>query len=182
MNGLFTRFFVLFCGVSTACFSCFSLVSKHEKSFLSQKIVASETFRVFIARDRYVVKQVQHHDRIGRREDENGDKEKSAFFKQEHDKINFKDLMIEGTLIVDVNWAGQAVNIRYKRGRTPRTWQAGKHFIQDVSRFRFTFPDKDRKIFRFEVHYFWSIISGTGFVFLTRKQRAIEYLRSQKKQ
>ena len=162
--------------------ACFSLASRQAREFLGRENEKYEAFRVFISRGDYIVKQVQHEEQIRRTEDKNGDREKKQFFQKEHDKINFRDLALEGTLLVELNASGQPVNIQYVRGKTPRTWQASKHFIQDIARFRFTFPNREKRLYSFRVRYFWSIAAPVSLSSSTRKKRAIKYLRSQRKE
>ena len=168
--------------VALSSLACLSLTSRQAREFFGEEGQKYEAFRVFIARDSYIVKQIQYEDQIRRVKDENGDREKKKFFLTEHDKINFKDITLEGKLLVDLNASGQPVNIQYVRGETPRTWQASKHFIQDIARFRFTFPNRKKRLFSFHVSYFWSIEAPLGFSTSARKERAIKYLRSQRKE
>lgn len=162
--------------------SCFSLANRQAKQFFGQETQKGEAFRVFISREDYIVKQIQYEEQVRRSEDTNGDREKKEFFMKEHDKINFKDFTLAGTLAVDLNFSGQPVNIQYVRGETPRTWQASKHFIQDIARFRFIFPNPEKSLYSFRVRYLWSIAAPLGLSASARKRRAIKYLRNQRRE
>ncbi len=154
-------------------------VSEERDAFFSNEKKGSEIFRVFISEDFYEVRQVQREDVIRRTEDKEGDEEKKAFFTEEHNKINFKDLRLEGIMNVELNSEGSPLNIKYLPGGTPKTWQASKHFLQDLSRFHFNFPNPGSGIIHFNVRYLWII--KAGFDSRKNKEKAIEYLKKEKR-
>ena len=162
--------------------SCVSLEEKKAKKFFEEEISDNETFRIFISKDIYAVKQIKNEDKIKRIPDKNGDLEKKVFFSKEHNKINFKNIELKGVVRIELNSSGEPVNIGYANSKMPRTWQASKHFVQDIARFRFTFPTKGKAIYQFNVSYFWSVTAPFSISDSARKKRAIQYLRSQKKQ
>ncbi len=161
---------------------CTSLTQRQASEFFAQESEKNEAFRIFIGRDMYRVEQVDYFEQIKRQDDEKGDKEKKEFFTKEHDRISYSDFIIQGTLAIGLSpYSGKPTNIQYVPDKTPSTWQASKHFIQDISRFRFDFPDPKKKLLHFHVSYFWSVITQHGLTSAGRKQKAIEYLRSQKR-
>ena len=124
---------------------------------------------------------MQYQDLIERVPDETGDKVKLSFFNTEDEKLNFNDFAFKGTILVDIDYSGKPRNVRYGQGATPRTWQAGKHFIQDIARFRFRFTNPKKRLFSFKVNYFWSVVSDSSLTSFNRKEKAIDYLRKQRK-
>ena len=152
-------------------------VNEIQNEFFNQKYNSNLAFLVFISEKNYIVKQIQYLDKIKRTEDKESDEEKKEFFAIEHNKINFKDFRLEGILNVELNPQGNPLNIKYVPGGTPKTWQASKHFIQDLSRFHFDFINPGNGITRFSVKYLWIIKGGGG----NNKQKAIEYLKKEKK-
>ncbi len=169
--------------LSLYAFACLSVPEGKETSFFSQEIKRNtELFRVFIARELYLVKQMQAHNNIARTPDENGDKEKQGFFTKEHDKINFRNYFLEGTLLVTLHpVSAKIINIQYEKGAMPRTWQASKHFVQDLARFRFRFLNEKRQPSQFHVEYMWQIEAESSISEASRKKKAIQYLRSQRR-
>lgn len=162
-------------------FGCSSQAVRMERVFFQNEGNSREIFRIFISKDRYKVHQVQFHDRIQRIQDRHGDQEKKLFFTKEHNKMAFSDFKLEGKMLVRIDpISGTPTDIQYKKGKVPKTWQAGKHFIQDISRFRFSFPSKSQKIFSFTVSYLWNITALKGLSSKQRRKKAIKYLRSQK--
>ena len=161
-------------------FSCVSLEKREAENFFSQENLEGETFRVFIAKDIYLVKQMKDDDRIRRKEDPNGDEEKRLFFTQEHDRINFKKIILEGSLFLDFNSSLKTVSIQYESGKNPITWQASKHFIKDLSRFSFEKMENWDSLLQIKVKYMWYILPAPFLSDAERKEKAIQYLRSQK--
>ena len=164
--------------------SCSSYSSRQKSKFLSQDLKNQEAFRVFISKDDYLVEQVQFESQIERIPDKNGDKEKQKFFNKESTKINFRNFNLLGTVRVELNARGNPIKIDYKLGATPRTWQASKYFINDISRFRFSFPKTAKanggNKYKFEVSYYWCISGNSSLTRDERRRKAIQYLRSQK--
>ena len=188
---VFERLQIYFSKIPFSCFACVSLLLLYdcssrairmERAFFKSEGEAREVFRIFISKNRYRVSQIQFQDKIQRIQDKYGDHEKKLFFTNEHNKIAYDDFKLEGKIIVRIDpVSGIPRDIQYKKGKVPKTWQAGKHFIQDISRFRFTFPNKNQRISIFTVHYLWNITAMKGLSIKQRRKKAIKYLRSQKK-
>ncbi len=168
---------LLFSYLSFFYVSCSSLSMREADAFFSQPPLRLETFRVFISKEQYIVRQLQFHDDIVRIPDFYGDKEQLQFFTEEHRKINFKTFRLTGILNIQLNpHNGRPINIKYLPGRAPSIWQVGKHFINDLSRFRFEFPRGKMPSTELLVSYLWFVEQAPG----ADRHKAIEHLRKQK--
>lgn len=150
--------------------------------FFHKPTVSGELFRVLITRDNYSVRQYGQTSSIQRVPDAKGDREQLKSYREIHDEIDFRDWEIEGILDVRLNpHTGRIEQIQYVQGHTPRTYQAAKLFQEDLTRYRFRFPQGVIQPVRFNVYFRWVIKRRPDLSDEEIKLRAIQYLKSQTK-
>lgn len=137
-------------------------------------------FKILITRDTYQIRQMAHDRLFKRKRDVEGDRGQVEFFQEEHDRVDFMTMNLEGVIQIRLNpLSGSIEHISYIPGRTPRTWQASKFFQDDVSRFRFEFLQNAISPREFKVQYQWRITRRPGLSEEEQRRRAIEYLNTQ---
>lgn len=137
-------------------------------------------FKILITRDSYQIRQMAHDRLFKRKRDVEGDRGQVEFFQEEHDRVDFMTMNLEGVIQIRLNpLSGSIEHISYIPGRTPRTWQASKYFQDDVSRFRFEFLQNAISPREFKVQYQWRITQRPGLSEEEQRRRAIEYLNTQ---
>jgi hypothetical protein len=137
-------------------------------------------FKILITRDTYQIRQIAHDRLFKRKRDVEGDRGQVEFFQEEHDRVDFMTMNLEGVIQIRLNpLSGSIEHISYIPGRTPRTWQASKYFQDDVSRFRFDFLQNAISPREFKVQYQWRITQRPGLSEEEQRRRAIEYLNTQ---
>lgn len=149
--------------------------------FFQKPAVSGELYRVLITGQNYSVRQYGQTTSIQRPSDSRGDKEQLKSYQEIHDEIDFRDWEIEGVLDVRLNpHTGQIEQLQYVPGHNPRTYQAAKLFQEDLTRFRFKFPQGVIQPIRFNVRFRWVIKRRPGLSDEEAKLKAIQYLKSQK--
>ncbi|EHQ06117.1 MAG: hypothetical protein F9K24_16950 [Leptonema illini] len=149
--------------------------------FFQKPAVSGELYRVLITGTNYSVRQYGQTSSIQRPSDSRGDKEQLKSYQEIHDEIDFRDWEIEGVLDVRLNpHTGQIEQLQYVPGHNPRTYQAAKLFQEDLTRFRFKFPQGVIQPIRFNVRFRWVIKRRPGLSDEEAKLKAIQYLKSQK--
>jgi len=117
---------------------------------------------------------------IRRKRDTSGDKYQVETFREYSNKINFKNFIFRGSLVVRLNpHSGDIEFIKFVPGKTPRTWQANKYIRDDLARFTFSFPRRSVVVREFVVRYEWRILRDPDLTDETARERAVEYLKSQ---
>lgn len=148
--------------------------------FFTAEPMPSEYFRVLITDDGYFVKNMGKEGIIERKEDIQGDKEQFNTFHKFSVDYSFKDWSFDAVMRVRLNpHRGELEHIEYVPGRNPKTWQSGKLFQEDLSRFHFDFPDGKIPTHEFLVSYLWRIQKKPGLSEEDAKKMAIEFLNSQ---
>ena len=149
--------------------------------FFQKPAVSGELYRVLITGTNYSVRQYGQTSSIQRPPDSRGDKEQLKSYQEIHDEIDFRDWEIEGVLDVRLNpHTGQIEQLQYVPGYNPRTYQAARLFQEDLTRFRFKFPQGVIQPIRFNVRFRWVIKRRPGLSDEEAKLKAIQYLKSQK--
>lgn len=139
-----------------------------------------EAFRVLITEEAYEVRQVGYNDRLSRQADESGDMVQHSMFLEHDQKLNFHEWELSATIEIRINpHRGSIERIQFVPGKTPRTWQAGVLFQEDVSRFRFQFPRGNVDLREFHVTYLWRINREEGISDELSRERALEFLRQE---
>lgn len=148
--------------------------------FFHMPDISGELFRVLITKTNYSVRQYGQTSLIQRYPDSRGDREQLKSYQEIHDEIDFRDWEIEGVLDVRLNpHTGQIEQLQYVPRHNPRTYQAARLFQEDLTRFRFKFPQGVIQPIRFNVRFRWVIKRRPGLTDEEAKLRAIQYLKPQ---
>ena len=141
---------------------------------------SGEYFRVLITEDGYYFKNIGDAARIDRKPDPAGDKEQFKIFKKYNDDYDFKDWTLTAVMKARLNpHRGELEHIEYLPGSNPKTWQSGKLFQEDLSRFTFEFPRNEILVYEFLVSYEWRIKAKAGLSEEEARKRAMEFLKTQ---
>lgn len=119
--------------------------------FQKKSDLPQEVFRVYIASDSYMVRQIRHTDKIRRKPDPGGD-ELSKEEMKKYDLLSFVD---DGIISIGLNTVtGKLESIAFDR-RVPRINDIAKIIQNDASRFNYEHSSKDGSpiITRFLVTY-----------------------------
>ncbi|TGL18686.1 hypothetical protein EHQ46_12665 [Leptospira yanagawae] len=119
--------------------------------FQKKSDLPQEVFRVYIASDSYMVRQIRHTDKIRRKPDAGGD-ELSKEEMKKYDLLSFVD---DGIISIGLNTVtGKLESIAFDR-RVPRINDIAKIIQNDASRFNYEHSSKDGSplITRFLVTY-----------------------------
>lgn len=148
--------------------------------YFRRPAVPGELYRVLITGTNYSVRQYGLTSSITRPSDSRGDQEQLKSYQEVHEQIDFKDWDIQGVLDVKLNpHTGQIEQLQYVPNETPNTWQAAKLFQEDLTRYRFKFPQGTITPVKFQVHFRWIINRQPGLNDKEARERAIEFLRTQ---
>jgi hypothetical protein len=157
--------------------------SIEEDPFLVAEPFENEYFRVLIEANGYTVKKVTEDESILRKEDPTGDEEQFKTFKSYNDMYDFKEWVLNGRLRVRLNpHTGSIEHLSFVEGYMPKTWQSMKLIQEDCSRFQFTFPENEVLAREFIVSYEWRIQRRANLTDEEARARAIEFLKSQRRQ
>lgn len=146
--------------------------------FLNKIQLSEEAFRVLITRNNYQVRQIQFNDDIERIKDRLGDKEQLKIYEEFYNQIDFKDWEFEGILRIRIN--PQTTNIesiKYESHYIPKTQQAMKLFLEDISRYKFKYLKQVPYPNQFLIRILWRIKKNPELTEEQAKTRAIEYLK-----
>ena len=119
--------------------------------FQKKSDLPQETFRVYIASDSYMVRQIRHSDKIRRKPDPGGDE----LSKEEMKKFDLLSFVDDGIISIGLNSVtGKLESIAFDR-RVPRINDIAKIIQNDASRFNYEHSSKDGSpiITRFLVTY-----------------------------
>lgn len=119
--------------------------------FQKKSDLPQEVFRVYVASDSYMVRQIRHTDKIRRKPDPGGD-ELSKEEMKKYDLLSFVD---DGIISIGLNTVtGKLESIAFDR-RVPRINDIAKIIQNDASRFNYEHSSKDGSpiITRFLVTY-----------------------------
>ncbi|PJZ45644.1 hypothetical protein [Leptospira brenneri] len=107
--------------------------------FQKKSDLPTELFRVYIASDFYMVRQIRHTDKIRRKPDPGGD-ELSKEEMKKYDLLSFVD---DGMITIGLNTiTGKLESIAFDR-RVPRINDVAKIIQNDASRFNYEHSSKD---------------------------------------
>ena len=152
---------------------------KGDDSFFHESNRQGDLFRVLITDTNYSVRQYGQTSSILRSEDSRGDREQLKAYQDVRDTINFRNWSIEGVLDLRLNpHTGRIEQLQYG-DQNPSTFQAAKLFQEDLTRFRFKFPQTVVQPLRFNVRFRWVITRRAGLTDEEAKAEAIKYLKSQ---
>ncbi|MBW7857241.1 MAG: hypothetical protein H3C43_02825 [Leptonema sp. (in: Bacteria)] len=153
---------------------------KSDDLYFQKPAQPGELYRVLITGTNYSVRQYGLISSIIRPADSRGDQEQLKSYQEVHEQIDFKNWDIEGALEVKLNpHTGQIEQLQYVPNQTPNTWQAAKLFQEDLTRYRFKFPQGTVTPVKFQVSFRWVINRRPGLNDEEARQRAIEFLRTQ---
>ena len=139
-----------------------------------------EYFRVLITEEGYFFKNVGNAQKLDRKPDPEGDKEQFKIFKKYNNDYDFKDWTLTTVIKAKLNpHRGELEHLEFLPGFNPKSWQSGKLFQEDLSRFTFVFPQKEVSVYEFLVSYEWRIKAREGLSEEEVKKKAIEFLNSQ---
>ncbi|MFN3604013.1 MAG: hypothetical protein ACK4UJ_04815 [Leptonema sp. (in: bacteria)] len=141
-------------------------------------ILDLEVFRVLITKHNYQVRQINYKENIERIEDVAGDKEQLKIYEEIYNQIDFKDWVFEGVIRVKINpQTNKIENLKYESVYIPKTQQAAKLFMEDISRYKFRFLKSISTPNTFLIRMQWRIQKNTEITEEQAKERAIEYLK-----
>ncbi|EOQ88020.1 putative lipoprotein [Leptospira yanagawae serovar Saopaulo str. Sao Paulo = ATCC 700523] len=119
--------------------------------FQKKSDLPQEVFRVYLASDSYMVRQIRHTDKIRRKPDAGGDE----LSKEEMKKFDLLSFVDDGIISIGLNTVtGKLESIAFDR-RVPRINDIAKIIQNDASRFNYEHSSKDGSplITRFLVTY-----------------------------
>ncbi|TGK48404.1 LA_2219 family laminin/E-cadherin/plasminogen-binding protein [Leptospira bouyouniensis] len=107
--------------------------------FQKKSDLPQELFRVYIASDSYMVRQIRHTDKIRRKPDPGGDE----LSKEEMKKFDLLSFVDDGIISIGLNTVtGKLESIAFDR-RVPRINDIAKIIQNDASRFNYEHSSKD---------------------------------------
>ncbi|PJZ86604.1 LA_2219 family laminin/E-cadherin/plasminogen-binding protein [Leptospira harrisiae] len=107
--------------------------------FQKKSDLPTELFRVYIASDSYMVRQIRHTDKIRRKPDAGGDE----LSKEEMKKFDLLSFVDDGMIVIGLNTVtGKLESIAFDR-RVPRINDVAKIIQNDASRFNYEHSSKD---------------------------------------
>ncbi|MCW7471193.1 LA_2219 family laminin/E-cadherin/plasminogen-binding protein [Leptospira kanakyensis] len=107
--------------------------------FQKKSELPTELFRVYIASDSYMVRQIRHTDKIRRKPDPGGDE----LAKEEMKKFDLLSFVDDGMITIGLNTiTGKLESIAFDR-RVPRINDVAKIIQNDASRFNYEHSSKD---------------------------------------
>ncbi|EMJ87153.1 hypothetical protein [Leptospira meyeri] len=107
--------------------------------FQKKSDLPTEIFRVYIASDSYMVRQIRHTDKIRRKPDAGGDE----LSKEEMKKFDLLSFVDDGMIVIGLNTVtGKLESIAFDR-RVPRINDVAKIIQNDASRFNYEHASKD---------------------------------------
>ncbi|TGL90401.1 hypothetical protein EHQ68_02930 [Leptospira congkakensis] len=107
--------------------------------FQKKSDLPTELFRVYIASDSYMVRQIRHTDKIRRKPDPGGDE----LSKEEMKKFDLLSFVDDGMITIGLNTiTGKLESIAFDR-RVPRINDVAKIIQNDASRFNYEHSSKD---------------------------------------
>lgn len=153
-------------------------VETDDPFFLKNLGLREEAFRVLITKYNYQIRQVQFKGDIERIKDTLGDKEQLKVYEEFYNQIDFKDWEFEGVLRIRINpQTSNIESIKYESHYIPKTQQAVKLFLEDVSRYKFKYLKQVPYPTQFLVRVLWRIQKNPELTEEQAKKRAIEYLK-----
>ncbi len=156
------------------------VVQPADDPFFTAPSTDGELFRVLITTNNYQIKQMTSETLIQRKPDPAGDRDQLEQFTKLHDRYAFRDWSLAGMLKIRLNPnTGEIEHIEFAIGHNPKSWQAGRMFQDDVSRFSFLYPQKVVQTHDFLIKYEWRIKRPEGMTDEQAKTRATEFLRSE---
>ncbi len=151
--------------------------------FFTAPAISGESIRILITEKGYAVKQIGLENRIRFIPDEAGNKEQFNQYKEFSDKFNFKDWVLDAMIDLKISSkTGYIEESKFVPNKMPKTWQAARLFMEDISRYRFEHVNENDPHRNVRVSYEWRIPREPGLSEEQAKQRTIEFLKSEVRQ
>jgi hypothetical protein len=169
-------------GDSSGSSSAGSAADIQDNPFFEEPLKFGESFRILITDNGYAVKQIGLEKRIRLIKDEAGDKEQFSMYKELNEKYNFKAWQFDAMIDLQISpKTGYIEKSNFVPHQMPKTWQAARLFMEDISRYRFEHVNENDPHRTVRVSFRWLISAVPGLSEEEYKRRATEFLKSEQK-